>query len=289
MRYQFIDQHREQFSISLMCEVLEVSRSGYYAWQQRPVSQREMENQKLLERIKQIHQECYQSYGSPRMHQALNQEGYTCGRHRVARLMHKHGIQAKIKTKKLVTTKRDPGHPVAENVLAQDFTADAPDRKWVCDITYIPTCEGWLYLACVMDLFSRRIIGYHMDTTLQASLVMQALEKACAERKPGPGLIHHSDQGSQYTCELYQEVLSCYDVVVSMSDVGNCYDNAVMESFFGTLKGEFTYDHRAMGHAEVRLGVFEYIEGFYNRRRLHSTLGYVSPQAYERAHGNRLN
>lgn len=243
-----------------------------------------MENQQLLERIRQIHQECYQSYGSPRMHQALKQEGYICGRHRVERIMRENGIKAKQKRKKPTTTKKKSDHPVASNVLDQDFTTDAPDTKWVADITYLPTCEGWLYLATVMDLFSRRIIGYHIDTTLQASLAMQALQRACEQRNPHLGLIHHSDQGAQYTCELYQEQLACYGVVVSMSDVGNCYDNAVMESFFGTLKAEFTYDHHTMNRAEVRLGVFGYIEGFYNRRRLHSTLGYVSPNDYELAY-----
>ena len=265
-----------------MCAVLGVSSSGYYDWRNRPASQRQQANVTLLAAIRREHEASRQTYGSPRIHAALKQQGVRVGRKRVARLMQAHGLAGTSpRRKRPVTTQRQPGALVAPNRLAQNFTASQPDEKWLADITYVDTADGWLYLALVMDLFTRAIVGWSMADHMQAGLVEQALRMALGRRLPDPGLVHHSDQGSQYTSTLIHTLLTAHHIQVSMSGVGNCYDNAPMESFIGTLKTECVTS-RFASHAQARLVIFEYIEVWYNRQRLHSSLGYRSPVAFER-------
>jgi len=264
-----------------MCQVLDVSVSGYYAWRQRPLSCRAKANQRLLAQIKSIHQSSYHSYGSPRVHAELVAQGVQCGCNRVARLMRQHGIVAKQRRRHCKTTMRNLADPVAPNLLGQHFQAKAPNCKWVADISYIPTQEGDLYLATVMDLYSRKIIGWAMADHLKTELPLAALTMALEQRQPSSGLLHHSDRGSQYTSNLYQSVLHEYHCQTSMSRVGNCWDNAAMESFFGTLKSELTHHRHYRTRAEAKSDIFLYIEGFYNRRRRHSALGYLSPKQFE--------
>jgi putative transposase len=282
MRYQFIAEHRQEFEIKVMCRVMRVSRSGYYAWQRRPVSEREMANQQLTQQIEEIHQDSRQTYGSPRVQAELRARGIKCGHNRVARLMRLAGLQARQKRKfKVVTTDSAHDYPVAPNRLAQDFRADRPNEKWVADITYVPTQEGWLYLAAVMDLYSRRIVGWAMGDNLKRWLPMAALQMALETRQPPPGLLHHSDRGSQYASDDYQALLTHYQLQGSMSRAGNCYDNAPIESFFGTLKTELVHQRRYATRAQARTDIFEYIEVFYNRFRRHSTLGNLCPVSFE--------
>jgi putative transposase len=264
-----------------MCQVLEVSSSGYYAWRQRPRSRRAQENDKLVKRIRQIHEDSYGTYGSPRVHAELRAEGFCCNKKRVERLMRLNGIQAQRKRRRKRTTDSNHAYPIAANLLQQDFQAERPNQKWVADITYIPTWEGWLYLAVVLDLFSRKVVGWAMDQTMEASLTLKALGMALATRRPSAELIHHSDRGSQYACSTYQDLLKNKGIQVSMSATGNCYDNAAMESFIGTLKSERVHLQDYQFRAEARTDIFAYIEGFYNRRRRHSTLGYLCPDDFE--------
>jgi transposase InsO family protein len=266
-----------------MCKVLNVTRSGYYAWRNRPLSQREMANQRLVKQISAIHQDSYETYGSPRVFHALLALGVKCSKNRVARLMRYYGIRAKQTRRHKVTTKRNKAHPVAPNLLQRDFTAERPNRKWLADITYIATAEGWLYLASILDLYSRRIVGWSMSERMTSALVENALEMAVDQRQPSSGLIHHSEQGSQYTGHVYQQLLRKHDIQTSMNSVGSYYDNAPMESFFGTLKSELVHHTVYHTRQEARTDLFFYIEAFYNRRRRHSALGYVSPDAYEKA------
>ena len=281
MKYGFIATHEGQFQIRRMCCTLGVKRSGYYAWRKRTPSPREQENQQLVEQIKKEHHKSRQTYGSPRIHAALQRTGITCGRHRVARLMRQNGIVALRSPKRRpVTTKRHAGALAAPNLLRQDFSASGPNLKWVSDITYINTQEGWLYLASVLDLYSRMVVGWAMADHMGTSLVDDALHMALSRRHPGPGLIHHSDQGSQYTSYAYQQRLLDYHCLASMSGVGNCYDNATAESFFGTLKTECAAVPFA-DRTQARSAIFEYIEVWYNRQRLHSSLGYKSPMEFE--------
>jgi putative transposase len=282
--YAFIAEHAGTFPVRRMCKVLSVSASGYYDWRKRPPSERQQANDKLLAAIRREHEASRRTYGSPRIHAALQRQGFEAGRNRVARLMQAHGIVGKApRRKRPVTTRRVEGGLVAPNLLAQDFTASRPNEKWLADITYVDTAEGWLYLALVMDLFARPIVGWSMAEHMRAVLVEDALKMAVGRRLPAPGLLHHSDQGGQYTSTLLQSLLAAHHVAVSMSDVGNCYDNAPMESFIGTLKSEcITYQFAT--RAEARQVIFEYIEVWYNRRRLHSSLGYLSPAEFERQH-----
>ena len=282
MSYAFIAAHSREFPVSRMCAVLDVSSSGYYDWLKRPPSQRQQANATLLAAIRREHEASRQTYGSPRIHAALKQQGWPIGRNRVARLMQSHGIVGKTpRRKRPVTTQRAPGASVAPNLLAQDFTVSRPDETWLADITYIDTAEGWLYLALVMDLFSRIIAGWSMADYMPAELAEQALLMALGRRLPEGNLLHHSDQGSQYTSALVQALLAQHHIQISMSGVGNCYDNAPMESFIGKLKTEcVTYQFET--RTEARLVVFEYIEVWYNRQRLHSSLDYTSPMAFER-------
>jgi putative transposase len=282
MRFEFMGHHHKEFAIMRMSGMLDVSVSGYYAWRTRPVSAREMANQQLVARIKTIHTASYETYGSPRVARELRAQGMTCSQNRVARLMRLYHLRAKQSRRFKVTTKRNRAHPVAPNVLKRDFVADQPDRKWLSDITYIWTAEGWLYLAAVLDLFHRGIVGWAMSSRMTSALTQDALRMAILRRRPEPGLlIHHSDQGSQYTDRGYQALLREYGIQASMNGVGTWYDNSPMESFFGTLKSELVYHRSYRTRAEARPDVFSYIEGFYNRRRLHSSLGYLSPEAYE--------
>ena len=264
-----------------MCQVLKVSPSGYYHWRKRAPSERQLENEKLLKAIRKEYKVSRDTYGSPRIHARLKQQGFEVGRHRIARLMRANGIVGKSPLRKRpVTTKREPGALAAPNLLAQDFTANKPNEKWLADLTYIDTFEGWLYLALVLDLFARPIVGWAMADHMRALLVEDALKMALGRRLPGPGLLHHSDQGSQYTSNQIRALLAAHHIEVSMSDVGNCYDNSPMESFIGTLKTECA-DYRFATRAEARQAIFEYIEVWYNRQRLHSSLGYLSPAEFE--------
>ena len=286
MRYGYIREHRQEYSVKRMCQLLRVTRSGYYAWRPEKRDLREAENLLLLEQIRSEFKSSRRTYGSPRIQVALQRKGVGCGRHRVARLMRREGISPQKRHKwHPLTTQRQPGVIPAPNRLNQDFSASAANQKWVSDFTYIDTAEGWLYLATVLDLFSRKVVGWAMSEQMDTALVDTALHMAVQVRRPAGNLLHHSDQGSQYTSMAYQSSLSSANIQLSMSRVGNCYDNAVAESFFGTLKAECVtgqFSTRSLARTEI----FEYIEVWYNRQRLHSTLGYLSPAEFELNHGH---
>jgi putative transposase len=266
-----------------MCRVLEVSVGGFYAWKKRPPSAREREDGEISRQIVQIYQQHQGRYGSPRIHAQLHDEGIHIGRKRVVRLMKQAQLAAHHTTHRVMTTHADPAATPAENVLDRAFQADAPNEKWVADVTYIATGSGWMYLAVVLDLFSRRVVGWAMSDKQDEALVEQALAMALTHRKPEAGLLHHSDRGCQYTSQAYQAFLKGHGIRVSMSRKGNCWDNAVMERFFGTLKRECTAHARFATHETARTALFEYIETYYNRVRKHSTLGYLSPVQFELA------
>lgn len=280
-RYQFIERHRDQFPIQLMCLVLEVSRSGYYAWRTRKPSKRKIADNLFAIALKQIHQENLQTYGYERLWIELQSQGIPCGKHRVRRLMRENGIVVKRMKRYKRTTQPNPDHPVALNLLKQDFFADKPNTKWVGDISYIPTAEGWLYLAVVLDLFSRRVVGWSMNGRMTKQLVMDAFSMAIGQRQPDEGLLFHSDRGSQYTSHDFQSLLATHHTLASMSGRGCCYDNAVAESFFSTLKMESVSHASYQTRAEAEMDIFFYIEGFYNQTRRHSSLGYLSPATFE--------
>jgi transposase InsO family protein len=288
MSFRFIEDHRTEFPVIRMCKMLEVSPSGYYAWRGRPPSKREMANQELTAKIKKAFEESGETYGSPRIYQIMRKLGLMCGKNRVARLMSLAGLQAKQTRRFRTTTKRNKAHRAAPNLLNRDFGAEQPNQKWLADITYISTLEGWLYLAAILDLFSRKIVGWAMSDRMTTDLTLAALRMAIRQRQPGAGLIHHSDQGSQYTDSRYQAVLKANKIQPSMNSVGSWYDNAPMESFFGVLKSEHVHHCVYLTRDEARPDVFYYIEGFYNRRRLHSSLGYVSPVAHEQLYHNHM-
>jgi len=281
MKYQFIEQYKQEFPIIVMCCVLDVSESGFYAWRKRPVCQRQREDAQLTEEIQQEFTAHQGRYGSPRLHAQLRDRGRSVARKRVARLMREAGLYAKRRRRRVLTTRRDPSHPVAPNLLNREFTASEPNKKWVTDITYIPTMQGWLYLSVILDLYSRMVVGWSMSGKCDEKLIETALEQALARRRPQIGLLHHSDRGSQYTSQAYQACLEQSGIQASMSRKGNCWDNAVMESFFGTVKEECVGSTIYSSHDEARLELFTYIEVYYNRVRRHSTLGYVSPLKYE--------
>ena len=266
-----------------MCRIFKVTRSGYYAWLNRPESSRKKRNRELLTEIRKAYKVSRGNYGSPRITRVLKKQGIICGKNRVAHLMRENGIAAKTKRKFKATTNSKHNYPVAENLVNQNFNTDRPNQVWVADITYIPTDEGWLYLAAIEDLFQRKIVGWAMDSTMTRQLTLNALRQAVWRYRPSAGLIHHSDRGSQYASDDYQRAIKDYEMIASMSRKGNCYDNACMESFFGTLKRELIYGNRFNTRAEARQAIFEYIEVFYNRIRLHSALGYMSPAEYEQA------
>ena len=265
-----------------MCHVLKVSRAGYYAWLSRPESPRSIHQSAVIEQIRQVHRESRQVYGSPRVHRTLKAKGVTCSENTVAKLMRRAGVRAATARRFVVqTTDSRHGHATAENTLDRRFEPGQTDRVWVGDITYIATGEGWLYLAVVLDLGSRKVIGWATADHLRSELIERALRNALEHRHPSTPVLHHSDRGVQYACDDYQELLRSHGLEVSMSRKGNCWDNAAMESPFGTLKQELVHRETYATREEAQRSLFEYIEVFYNRQRLHSTLGYLSPVQYE--------
>jgi putative transposase len=284
VRYSFIEAHRPLWRLRRMCRVLRVSRAGYFAWRRRPTSRHGDEDQALSTRIQLIHQQSRTTYGSPRVHRELQAQGMPVSRKRVARLMRESGIQVRPKARFVTTTDSKHGLPVAPNLLQQDFTATAPNHRWVTDITYVLTGEGWLYVAAIMDLYSRRVVGWAMGNRIDRSLVLAALDMAVKQRRPSSGLLHHSDRGSQYASHDYRTALAEHGIRASMSRRACCYDNAVIESFWHTLKGELIHRHRYQTRNQATQAIFEYIEVFYNRLRRHSSIGYVSPEEFERQH-----
>jgi putative transposase len=282
VKFAWIKDHADQFEVKVMLRILEASKSGYYDWIDRPISGRGKRRQEVVEQIRKAHQDSRHIYGSPRIAVELKASGLKVCENTVARYMRQEGLRSKVKRPfRVRTTDSNHEHPVALNVLDRTFSAPAPDRKWCVDITYVQTDEGWLYLAAVIDLFSRKIVGWEMADHLRAELCVNALSTAIQRRRPGPGLLHHSDRGVQYACEAYRSFLDRYGMEPSMSRTGNCYDNAVMESFFGTLKTELVYHEQYQTRAQARLSIFEYIEVFYNRKRRHSAIGYQSPESFE--------
>jgi putative transposase len=281
MRYCAIQEHDRRYPIRLMCRALAVSPAGYYAWRSRPESHRAVSARTLLSAIRVIHQESRETYGSPSIWDALLKQGHGVGEHRVARLMRQHGIRAKTVKKWRATTQSQHRFPVAANTLNRQFTVEYPNRVWAGDLTYIWTAEGWLYLAVLLDLYSRAVIGWAMGVRLTVDLAERALTMALANRTPTAGLLHHSDRGSQYAATSYQQLLATHGITTSMSRTGNCWDNACVESFFGTLKRELVYHRHYATREDATQDIFEYIEVFYNRKRRHSTLGYDSPAEYE--------
>jgi putative transposase len=274
-----------EFTVVDCCRVLEVSVASYYRWRGHPVGKREARREELAEKIRVVHEASRRVYGSPKIRAELLKQGVKLNRKTVARIMRESSIRSKVARKfKVRTTDSNHTHPVAPNVLDQEFTAEKPDAVWLCDITYIPTGEGWLYLAGVMDLCSRRIVGWSMAEHMRVELVLDALGMATGQRDPAPGLVHHSDRGVQYCCGQYRAELEAWGMVASMSRTGNCYDNAPKESFWATLKKELMCDRTFATHEEARAAIFEYIEVFYNRQRIHSSLGYVSPEQFEASH-----
>ncbi len=284
MRYQFMEEYRGQFTITAMARVLEVSTSGYYNWRRREESQRSKANRKLLVEIKAIHAESDATYGSPRVYRELQARGIRCGENRVARLMRLNDVRAKQVRRYRATTDSKHNLPVAENHLNRQFDPAAPNEAWAADITFIWTREGWLYVAVVMDLFSRRIIGWSMQSRLKRGLVIDALKMAMGGRHVGNSLLCHSDRGSQYASGDYQDLLADASIICSMSRKGDCWDNAPVESFFATLKRERASHRRYETREEARADLFQYVEVWYNRMRRHSSLEYLSPADYEEQH-----
>lgn len=287
MRYQFIADHQRQFPTVHLCRLLQVSPAGYYAWCTRPESARSRADRELTERIRAIHKASRATYGWRRVHAELCAQGHPCSRKRVARLMRQAGLQARRRRPRRVrTTDSRHGFDVAPNLLAEAPEVTGPDQVWVSDITYLRTDEGWLYLATVLDLYSRRIVGWSLQATLERSLTLDALAMAVGRRHPRPGLLHHSDRGSQYACHDYQDALRRHGMLPSMSRRGDPYDNAAQESFFGRLKEELPRERWAT-RAEARREVFEYLEVFYNRHRRHSSLHYLPPVDFEHQHAQQ--
>jgi putative transposase len=283
MRYQFIHEQHAQHRIGRLCQALDVSRSGYYAWRTRPPSARHQANVHLLTHMRHLHTVTNARYGAVKMWKALLTAGLQCGRHWVARLRRQHGLMAQRVRRFLVVIEHHQFAPPAPNRLQQIFVAPMPNRIWAGDLTTIATRAGWLYLALMLDLYSRRVIGWAMSAKPNQQVTLQVLRMALAHRRPQPGLIHHTDQGALYTSMAYQRLLAQSGVVASMSRKGNCYDNAVVESFFSTLKNELVHEREYHTREEAQAEVFEFIEVFYNRQRLHQTLGYVSPVQFEAA------
>jgi putative transposase len=282
MTFRFIDEHKRQWPVRLLCATLEVSPAGYYVWRHRPRSALRQRQHALLVQIRAIHAEVKARYGSPRMHAELVARGYSCCLNTVARLMRDHGITATT-TRKFRVTTTDSNHalPVADNLLARQFNPAEANVAWLADITYIPTWEGWLYLAAVEDLYSRRVVGWAMAEHQESRLVVDALEMAIQRRLPDERLLAHSDRGSQYASEHYQRLLARHGITCSMSRRADCWDNAPMESFFASLKKELVHGADFPTKPAARAAIFEYIEVFYNNQRRHSSLGYVSPAEYE--------
>ncbi|MCA1740619.1 MAG: IS3 family transposase [Actinobacteria bacterium] len=281
--FRLIDAEKANYPISLLCRVLKVSRSGYYDWKDRPPSKRDRENATLTEKIREVHHRSRQIYGYPRVHAELRALGVRCSRKRVARLMRKAGLRGCLRGRKKRTTRRDPHATPAADLVKRNFTAAAPDSIWTADITYVGTQEGFLYLAFILDVYSRRVVGWSMATHLRTELVVDALEMALWRRKPDAGLIHHTDRGAQYTALSFGKRLEEAGIVPSMGRAGSALDNAISESFVASLKTELLHRHRFLSREAARMAIFDYIERFYNRVRRHSSLGYLSPSDYEQA------
>lgn len=281
MRYPFIKQYQGQYRLCNLCRVMQVSRSGFNAWRKRSPSRRSIEEQILLALICVAYKESKETYGSPRIHRDLLAAGARCGLKRVARIMRKHNVSARAKKRFAATTDSNHGLPVAQNLLQQNFVAQQTNARWTSDITYIWTSEGWLYLAVVLDLASRRIVGWSMKSSLDRSIVLDALRNALLDRRPGPGLICHSDRGSQYASDDYQQLIIGAQAICSMSGKGNCYDNAPTESLFASLKRELVYRTTFATRGDARAAIFHWIAVWYNRKRRHSSLGYTSPEEFE--------
>ena len=283
MRFGFIQTEKATYPVRVLCHTLQVSTSGFYAWCRRGLSLRAQEDAALKVEIRAAHAASRKTYGSPRIHEDLKADGQHVGRRRVARLMREEGIEGQRKRRFRTTTDSRHSHPVAANQLNRNFTASAPNKIWVTDITYIWTRKGWMYLAAILDLFSRRVVGWSMDSRIDQTLALDALGMALRTRRPEPGLLHHSDRGVQYAGGDYQTQLRENGIVCSMSRKGDCWDNAVAESFFSTLKAELIHRTDYVTRSQARASVFEYIETFYNPRRRHSALGYLSPVQHEAA------
>jgi len=281
MTFRVIDEKKADLSIARKCALFGVSSSGFYAWKQRKPSQRQLDDMVLLAHIRSQFHTSHETYGSPRMHVELQEDGLAIGRHRVARLMRENSLKALQKRRFKKTTDSDHGGPVAANILDQDFSAEQPDRKWAADISYIWTAEGWLYLAIVVDLFSRRIVGWATSDRMKKDLALTAMKRALALRQPPRGILHHSDRGSQYCSGDYQKLLADHGILPSMSGKGNCYDNAMVETVFKTIKSELIWRAIWQSRAETKIALGRYIDGFYNPVRRHSALGYKSPCRFE--------
>jgi transposase InsO family protein len=279
-----MEDHRKIFSIKKMAQVFKVARAGYYKYLRRKLSSRKKQNEELLEKIKAVHTKSKKLYGSPRIHSALKKEGLNFSRKRIAKIMKKNGIQSKIRKKWKATAKPClDATKIAPNIIKQSFSASAKNAVWLSDITYIDTQEGWLYVAAILDVYSRKIVGLGMSMHPNTDLIIAALKQAICHRRPQPGLILHSDRGTQYTSSQYKNILDRHGFVQSMSAKGNCYDNAPMESFFHTLKTEHVYFHKYITRNQAIQSIFEYVEAFYNRQRLHSSLGHLSPEEFEQS------
>jgi putative transposase len=285
MRFQLIDAAKEEFPVQRLCQVLGVSPSGYFAWRSRPAGCRQREDLVLLAHIRSAFAHSNGTYGSPRVTRELQDEGLEVGRRRTARLMRENGLKARQKRRFKRTTDSHHAFPVAPNLLEQDFSAERPNQKWAADISYVWTNEGWLYLAVVLDLFARRVVGWAVSDRLHQELALEALRKALAIRRPGEGLTHHADRGSQYCSTAYQAALKKHGIRISMSGKGNCFDNAVVETFFKSLKSELVWRTVFQTRAEAKEAIGRYIDGFYNPIRRHSTLDYLSPVQFEKLAG----
>lgn len=286
MRFAFVQDHRGRYPVAVLCDVLRVSRSGFYAWRGRPESARAGRRAALAEQVRAVHAQSRGTYGSPRVAADLRARGVPVCENTVAKAMRRQGIRSKVVRRfRVRTTDSAHAHPVADNLLGRDFAAGRPDAKWAADLTYVPTDEGWLYVAAVIDLCTRKVVGWAMADHLRATLCTEALGMALDRRKPPPagGLVHHSDRGVQYACGAYRDLLAGHGIACSMSRRGDCYDNAVAESFFKTLKAELVYHEHYQNREEAMRSIFQYVECWYNRKRLHSALGYKSPEQYEQS------
>lgn len=288
MIYRFISEHDKTFRVVKMCKVLGVSKSGYYGWRNRPLSKQAKRRQELTKEVKRVHAESNQVYGSPKIHKQLENEGIKTSERTVQRIMSDELIRSKTVKKYKATTNSDHDDPIYPNIINQDFTTTAPGEVWVADITYVWTKEGWLYLASVMDLYSRKIIGFNMGSRLTKELAITALERAMINQPPREGLIHHSDRGSQYASIDYTNKLKGAEITISMSRKGNCYDNACIESFHSSIKKELIYQKKYKTRDEATMSIFDYLVGFYNSKRIHSTLGYVSPNTFEQQYLSKI-
>ena len=281
MKYQFMEENRSTFPIEKMCRIFKLSRSGYYKCRNETTGNIKKENDMLLKKIKIVYDDNKGCYGSPRITKQLNKDCIKCGENRIARIMRKNNVKAKTKKRFKITTNSKHDYPVAPNLLKRNFSANKINQKWVGDITYIYTREGWLYLSAILDLCSRKIVGWSMSDRITKGLTMKTFKNAIARRSITDEIILHSDRGSQYACHDFKNLLAKNNFIQSMSGKGNCYDNAVMESFFKTLKSDLVYWEKYLTRDEAKKSIFEYIEVYYNQKRMHSSIGYMSPAEFE--------